>query len=146
MEFNTVCSVNSSIRIFLRFEFDESILALHDNVGHFAVLPVQILQMLLIDVVADVPDVYLDGFLFSLLIEALAASRTLGVVASLTLPSLIIVLLLVLRVVRLLFPTWRVTVLPILRILNLAVEFVTLEVSWVVRGLLVVHYGLLIVS
>jgi len=76
MEINAICSVDSSISIFLRFELDESILALHDNIGHFAVLPVQILQVVLIDAVADVSDVDLDGFLVELLIAALAASAS----------------------------------------------------------------------
>jgi len=76
MEINAICSVDSSISIFLRFELDESILALHDNISHFAVLPVQILQVVLIDAVADVSDVDLDGFLVELLIAALAASAS----------------------------------------------------------------------
>ena len=148
MKFHAVGSIDSSVSIFLSFEKDESIIALHDNISHFSVLPIQILQMVLFNAVAYVSNVDLCGSPVELLIAALAAfvPSTVGIVGARMLPPLFIVLVVALGVVRLLVPAGIKPAFLMLRILTLFIEFVTLLVGRVIRGLLVMLNGITFVS
>lgn len=147
MELHAIGGCDGAVCIFLRFELDESILALHHDIGNISIFSVEFAEMALVNAVTDTADIHLDRFFFQLLVVAVAVSsaRIAGVVAALTLSSLVIVFVLVLGVTVLLVPAWRVPAISVLGVLHLPVVVVVLVViPWV--WLLIVPHGLLVLS
>ena len=106
MEFHVVGCCNSTVCIFLRFKLDESIFALHNDIGNNSIFSVEFAESTLIDAVTNSANIDLDRLFFQLLVASMAVSsaRIAGVVAALTLSSLVIVFVLVLGVTTLLVP------------------------------------------